>query len=340
MKRVPGEPARSAVTVSFLVPVRNDAEGLRRCLTNIRRQRPDAQLIVADNGSVDGSRDVARCFGAMVLELPGQPVAVLRNRAASLATGEFLGFVDADIQLPDGWIDTALTAFSDPAVGAVGAEYVPPPHANWLQSLYDAMREHPSGQIDARWLPAGNLVARRAAFDRVGGFDEGLTTCEDVAFCNSLKQSGHRVIADARMRSAHFGDPSTLGLLFRGELWRGRNNLRVSLRGISSWKDVPSILIPVVWLAAVAAMIAAIVAATTWRPALGWVALGALATLTLLSMLRAIRIWLRIRRRIPAMFGRACVVAFVYDSARALALLISVPHRRAEIPAAPVGERV
>jgi glycosyltransferase involved in cell wall biosynthesis len=325
--------------VSFLVPVRNDAEGLRRCLTSIRSQRPDVQLIVADNGSVDASRDVARAFGATVVELPGHPVAVLRNRAAAAASGEFLGFVDADIQLPDGWLDSALQAFSDARVGAVGSEYVAPPRANWLQRLYDAMREHPRGQSETRWLPAGNLVVRRAAFNHVGGFDESLTTCEDVAFCNSLKKSGHRVIADARLRSAHFGDPSTLRALFRGELWRGRDNLRVSVQGISSWKDLPSIVIPIVWLAAAGVAIASIVAATTWQPTLGWLALGALALLAVQSMLRAIRIWLRIRREVPGMFGRACALAIVYDSARALALLISVPHRRAEVRPTPVGEQ-
>jgi hypothetical protein len=50
------------------------------------------------------------------------------------------------------------------------------------------------------------------------------------------------------MVNHHFGDPATLGELFRGELWRGRDNLRVSLRGPVDWRDLPSVIVPLLWL--------------------------------------------------------------------------------------------
>ena len=58
--------------------------------------------------------------------------------------------------------------------------------------------------------------------------------------------SGLRVVSDARMESVHHGDPSTLTELFIGELWRGRDNLRVSFRKPLSVAALPSALIPVV----------------------------------------------------------------------------------------------
>jgi glycosyltransferase involved in cell wall biosynthesis len=326
-------------SVTFIIPVRNDANGLRRCLSSIRQQRPDAQILVADNGSIDGSPEVARAFGSLVLSLPNETVAVLRNRAAARATGEYLAFIDADIELADGWLNTALSSLADATVGAVGAEYCAPPNANWLQSLYDAMREHLPGLRDARWLPSGNMVVRRDAFRQVGGFEEGLRTCEDVAFCNALKTHGFRVLTDSRLKSAHYGDPSTLRLLFRGESWRARDNLRVSLRGISSWKDIPSIVIPIVWLSAAVIVVFGGLAAPWW-PEMRWVAsLGAVCLLCL-SVPRAFRIWLRVPDRQRRVFPHACAVAVVYDSARAFALLVSVPHRRATVPAARSGDPV
>ena len=48
------------------------------------------------------------------------------------------------------------------------------------------------------------------------------------------------------MRNVHFGDPATLWDLFRGELWRGRDNLRISLRGPLTWRGLPSVVIPIV----------------------------------------------------------------------------------------------
>jgi GT2 family glycosyltransferase len=325
--------------VSFIVPVRNDAEGLRRCLASIRRQRDDLEVIVADNGSVDASREVAARAAAIVLQCPRDTVAVLRNRAAMAATGEFLAFIDADIELAPGWLDRALAYFSNPAVGAVGAEYCAPPGANWLQRLYDAMREHVPGTHEARWLPSGNMVVRRRSFQQIDGFEEGLRTCEDVAFCQSLKDAGFRVLTDSTLQSAHFGDPSTLGLLFRGETWRARDNLRVSLRRISSWKDLPSIFVPPLWLASAAFALGAAIAGF-WRP--GMLLPGAISAVVVcgLSALRALRIWRRIAAPRRRMLLPACAVAVVYDAARAVALLVTVPHRRATVSASPAGERV
>src|SRR3954471_429281 len=89
--------------ISFVVPVRNDAEGLRRCLASIRAQG-DVEIVVVDNGSSDGSVDVARTFGAKVIELPGAPVSTLRNRGVATSGGDFIAFVDADMQLGAGWL--------------------------------------------------------------------------------------------------------------------------------------------------------------------------------------------------------------------------------------------
>ena len=325
--------------LSFIVPVRNDAAGLRRCLESIRAQSRDAEILIADNGSVDGSPDVARGFGATVLDLPGLSVSALRNRAAARARGALLAFVDADMQIAPGWVDAALAGFSDSSVAAVGADYTAPPGATWVQRLYDGMRDHRPGVGDTRWLASGNMVVRRDAFERLRGFDETLSTCEDWDFCMRLHEQGLRLLSDGDLRSSHFGDPPTLVALFRGELWRGRDNLRVSLRRRPALRDVPGIVTPLLWLFAVAAFIAGVALAALIGPAAAMWLAAPLGVAMLLSSLRAVRIWRRVRATRAGTLAGAWLVALAYDAARALALIVPVPHRRAAVPMLVRGEQ-
>ena len=95
--------------VSFVIPVRDDATRLDRCLDSIKRNRYPGELIeliVVDNGSKDGSREVARQHGAVVLESSGH-VAELRNVGARAALGGIIAFVDSDHEIDGRWIAAA-----------------------------------------------------------------------------------------------------------------------------------------------------------------------------------------------------------------------------------------
>ena len=102
----------------------------------------------------------------------------------------------------------------------------------------------PAGVLQVDWLGSGSLAVWREVFEKVGGFDSRLETCEDVDFCQRLRRNGYGLWSDDRLRSVHLGDPRTLRALFFGELWRGRDNLKVSLRGPLTPRALPSVLIP------------------------------------------------------------------------------------------------
>jgi hypothetical protein len=258
-----------------------------------------------------------------VLELPGLKVGELRNRGAAAAQTSLLAFVDADHEVAAGWMRAALDGLADTRVAAIGAPYTSPPHPTWVQRLYDAFRPHRRAPHDVAWLGAGNLVVRADVFRTVGGFDITLEACEDVDFCQKLTAAGHVLRCDPAMQSVHYGDPRTLGALFKSELWRGRGNLRVSLRGPLTAGSLPSVVIPIVDLAAIAAAAAGVV---LWSPLLVAAAAGAFLGL---AGLRASVLWNRLEPRSIGDLGRAFVVACTYDLARALALVARTPHRRA-----------
>lgn len=310
--------------VSFVIPVKNDATRLRRCLGSIVANdypRDRVEIIVVDNDSSDGSAQAAIDAGATVMISQASSVAELRNSGAQRARGRILAFVDADHVIDRRWLLSAVDALADESVSAAGAHYHTDPSPNWVQRQYDAMRHRLTKREDVSWLGSGNLAVKRAAFDAVHGFDTSLSACEDVDLCNRLRLAGHRIVAEPGMGTIHFGDPRTLKAVFWGELWRGRDNVRVTFRGPKTFALLRSALIPIINLASIVTGAVALllgyyfIALVCGLIVLGFVGLRALALL----------------RRQPGPSLQACAqaIAFsaVFDLARALALVAQGSHR-------------
>lgn len=314
------------VSLSFIIPVRNDADGLRRCLRGVLASAAGQahEIIVVDNGSTDESADVAREAGARVISAPGVRVSAVRNKGAHSAQGVFLAFVDADNEICAAWARAATEAFSGDDVAAVGAPSRAPRPGTWVQRAFDAMRQHPVNVEDAEWLGAANLVVRKAAFVAVGGFDETLETCEDVDFCRRIKGAGLRLLANARLESIHHGDPPTLSAVFRGEWWRGRDNLRVSLRAPRSWRSLLSFSLSGSLVVALLAMIAGLLAGSTGTGAVSVAA----SLIVVVLVVRATRIVSGLGSRRPVVLGQALAVAAAYEAGRAMALVSRTSHAR------------
>jgi GT2 family glycosyltransferase len=315
-------------SVSFVIPVRNDARRLDVCLTSIRRNESGLgriEIVVVDNGSEDDSAEVAARHGAHVLSFPGARVSMLRNEGVARTGGAAIAFVDADHAIVSGWVSAALARLEQTNVGAVGAPYHAPPNGTWVQRVYDLFRVHGDRPVEASWLGSGNLVVRREAFEAVGGFDGNLEACEDVDFCCRLRRAGFRIVNDPALVSVHFGDPETLRGLFNSELWRARDNLRVTLRSERSWQSFVSLAIPFANLTAlVVVLVGAIV--SSWLAAMaGVTAVIVLAVLRAALMVRGRRLTLRLA-------AQAWTVALVYHGARALALVWPGKHRHARLP--------
>ena len=313
--------------LSFVVPVRNDAVRLERCLRSIRASSSaiPSEIIVADNGSTDGSGDVARAAGARVIDLPNQRVSEVRNRAAAAAGGEFLAFVDADHEIAQAWTQIAMDAVDRPGATAVGAHYHAPPDGSWVQRAYDRLRNRRHGIHPVDWLPSGNLVIRRSVFGESGGFDTSLETCEDVDFCQRLRMNGHELLEVDAMHSVHHGDPRTLSAVFAGELWRGRDNLKVSLRVPLTLRSAPSVIAPVVTLAAIGAIVLGLIG-WAWG---GWgLAAAGLIWIVTLTAARTARLIGRADKRERTLLAtvQTWLVLVTYEIARALALVSRSGH--------------
>ena len=330
----PTASATDGALVAFVIPVRNDAARLANCLRTLAAGAGTIphDVLVLDHGSTDGSAEVAEAAGARVVRHQGGNVAGLRNLGAARTTADLIAFVDADNEIVPGWLEAAVAAMADPRVGMAGAPSQAPPRGTWVQQTYDALRRHPRQVEPIEWLPTANMVVRREVFQATGGFDEALETCEDVDLCVKVLARGWQVIAVPGMKSVHHGDPARLSDVFWGELWRGRDNLRVSLRGPKSFRMVASALMPLAYAGAVVVTFAGLIVGGLLGMLATLVALGGLGALLLLRVIAMRR---NAGGRWPAGLWAALQVAAVYDLGRSAAVFVGVGHgRRRGTPAA------
>src|SRR4051812_1211839 len=87
--------------ISVVIPVKDDAEMLERCLRGIQNQRrPADEIIVVDNASTDDTLAVARRFGARVVREDRPGITAAASAGYDIARGELIARCDADSVVP------------------------------------------------------------------------------------------------------------------------------------------------------------------------------------------------------------------------------------------------
>lgn len=311
--------------VSFIIPAMNEESLLAAALDSIRRlrQRDDicvAEVLVVDSGSTDATPDIARAAGCHVLSAKAGNVSASRNLGAAQASGNLLAFLDADCELPPSWLETMADEFSNPSVVAAGMQMASPAaDAPWVERTWHLLAHHSGSHEasrDADWLATFNLAVRADAFRTVNGFDESLTTCEDVDLGYRLAQQGtlRQTHGDGVI---HHGESKTLREFYRREAWRARGGWRLLQQHGNSLRELISCLLPFV----VAGSLLTGVATMWWA---GPVALAGFLPLTAVVLRRG-PAW----QQLPA----TIVLQTVYCLARCRGMLR--PARRVDRPAVP-----
>ena len=235
----------TTVDVSVVVPTYNGAQYLAAALDSIGQQtmRP-REVIVVDDGSTDGSPEIAEQMGARVIRLSRSGVCVARNRGITEATSSWIALLDQD----DLWLPTKLerqcnaaALHTDAVLIATDAAKVDGNnhlvlasfiHADFMHynRVQPTSRENgidyfASGQDALRYagwflLPSA-VLARRDALVASGMFDERITLHEDVSCFTRVLANGalvviHEALTGWRIHSSntHF---NTLAML-RGAL--------------------------------------------------------------------------------------------------------------------------
>jgi N-acetylglucosaminyl-diphospho-decaprenol L-rhamnosyltransferase len=226
-------PRISAVVASF-----NSRQHLGRCLTSVLETVDEA--IVVDSGSRDGSADLVREIlpRVQVLEVANHGFGAAMNAGVDASTGDVVLLLNADTWAAAGAVEQLASCLdADQETAIVGPRLLNPdgslqpsvrgfptpwrlvteyfflrwfaPRSRALNAFYGAGFDHRSRR-EAEFLVGAVLLARRSAFEEVGGFDSDFFMFnEEVDLCYRLTQAGWRIVFCPGAEFTHVGGAST-----------------------------------------------------------------------------------------------------------------------------------
>jgi GT2 family glycosyltransferase len=167
------------VQIAVIIPARDAARVLPSTLAALEGA---PEVVVVDNGSSDGTAEVAAAAGATVVREPRPSRPRARNAGARATGAPRLAFLDADCVPDPGWLAALHDCLDRHAL--VGGRVLVAGGGSRIERFDARWRLRQETTIAEGWSGSGNLGIRRELFDRLGGFDESFThAAEDVDLC-------------------------------------------------------------------------------------------------------------------------------------------------------------
>jgi lipopolysaccharide/colanic/teichoic acid biosynthesis glycosyltransferase/glycosyltransferase involved in cell wall biosynthesis len=192
---------------SVVIPAHNASRTITECLDALAAQTvaPERfEIVVVDDGSTDGTAEVARTWFArhphicgLVLTQPKATPAAARNRGVERARAPLVLFTDADCAPAPNWIEAMEAAFTDPeVVGAKGTYRTRQSAlvARFVQAEYEDKYDLLATQPRIDFIDTYSAAYRRDVFLANDGFDEVFPYLEDQEFSFRLAQRGYTLV--------------------------------------------------------------------------------------------------------------------------------------------------
>ena len=228
-------PVQGRPKVSIIIPNRESRHMLERCIDSIEAhtQYGNYEVIVVENQSSSGDildyyrtlRDAGRARVVRWKAKGSSPAfnfSAINNYGVRLSDGDYLVFMNNDIEVRDGWLEELVGVCSRPDVGVAGARLFFPDGriqsagivvgiGGIAGSLFTGMNGSFSGYMhkasimqDLSAVTAALMIVKRGAFLQAGGFDEDLAVAfNDVDLCLKLRRAGWLTVYDPFACAVH-----------------------------------------------------------------------------------------------------------------------------------------
>jgi len=211
---------RRLSVISVVVRTYNEAPHIERLLLGLSSQTVDAEIIVVDSGSTDGTAEIADAHGVRVEHIAPEEFSFGRslNRGFAVATGDFVVAASAHVYpLRVDWLERLTEPLQrEPLVGLAYGRQV-----GVEQSRYSERRVFEQAfplvsnwNQDHPFCNNANSAVRRTEWASQP-FDESLTGLEDLAWAKHALHRGCRIAYVAEAQIAHFHDESFQKVLNR-----------------------------------------------------------------------------------------------------------------------------
>jgi glycosyltransferase involved in cell wall biosynthesis len=210
------------VRVSIIIPTKNNADVLKRCLKSIYDMdypMDEIEVIVVDGHSTDNTIEIAERYGCKVVYEDVGTIGGARNVGVEHSSGEFIVFTDADCVVDRNWLKNLLREFKDEKVASVGGPNITPEDDTELAKCVGVVLEllsKPGARyafnadrvLEVRHNPTCNSAYRKSAFLEVGGFNPKLVTCDDEELDYRIRKKGYKILFTPYAKVYHYRKPT------------------------------------------------------------------------------------------------------------------------------------
>lgn len=195
--------------ISVVIPHYNDLDNLNLCLSLLEKQttpRQRFEIVVADNNSACGIEAVIDLCGsrAKVVPAPIQGAAAARNAALEVVQGKIYAFIDSDCRPVPDWLEQGLQALqgADVVGGRVDVDFADPANPTPVEAFEAVFAFDFKRYIEKEgFTGTGNMFVRRATFNSVGLFRNGLS--EDRDWSQRARATGLGIVYCDRVVVSH-----------------------------------------------------------------------------------------------------------------------------------------
>ncbi|MDP3888624.1 MAG: glycosyltransferase [bacterium] len=245
--------------ITLVIPTKNEECNLPRLFLSLKAldyPKNRFEVIIVDGYSTDKTVEIAKKYGAKVLNNPKKIRGAGCQIGIDQAKGKLVAFTDADCVVPKNWLGgLAKYLEKDNKIAAVGGPNVTPKDDTffsktagdvlWLLTRAGARYGFKSNkEIETYHNPGCNVLYKKEALDKAGGFNLGLLTCEDEELDFRLLKKGYRLLFAPEVSVDHYRRPTYKKLLIQSFRYASGRMQAIKLhKGMARWFHfVPSLI--------------------------------------------------------------------------------------------------